>query len=55
MNETVAVTLESEDWVALGKFLVANCGKMVDIMPAMRLVDALCKAGIDPSKMQPKQ
>jgi hypothetical protein len=54
MPETITISLDRDDWVAIGKDLTQNLGKMVDVMPAARLLESMLKSGIKTSEIQPK-
>lgn len=54
MDDTnITITLDKVEWISLAKFLTRNIGKMVDIMPAARLIEALMNAGIKTSEIDP--
>ena len=41
MNEQLTITLDREDWIVIANFVSREIGREVDIMPIVRMLDAL--------------
>ena len=52
---TITITLDRADWVSIGKELIANRDKIVDVAPVAKLLGSLVKNGIQTSELDPKE
>ena len=52
MTNEINIALEREDAIKIGKFISKNVGQMVDVVPAVKLIEALSQAGIGIEELQ---